>query len=208
MEVGKGLADLFGFAEIGDGVGDGVVVFEFEEWGEFVSGEFVDSDFYVLGEDEVDEDLLFVVEVDGDAGLGAGGAFLSGEGGKGVGDVGEDVEEIGFFGVDDLLHFRELVVAEAFFGEAFEEFFAGVGGAPERAELFFAGEEFGEVAEEHGHELLCGHGGAVGMPEGGDHHVLDLAFFSVGEFYFDFLTTFRWCGAGAVFAAVREGRRA
>ena len=59
MEVGEEEGDLLGLAEVGDGVLDGVVVFEFEEGREFFGVEFFDANFDVLGEDEVEEGLLF-----------------------------------------------------------------------------------------------------------------------------------------------------
>jgi hypothetical protein len=43
----------------------------------------------------------------------------------------------------------------------------------------------GELAEEGFHELLGGHRGSVGMPVGGDHHVLDGALLAIGELHFD-----------------------
>ena len=51
---------------------------------------------------------------------GAACPILAGFGRDGLGDVGEDVEEVAVFGVDDLLHFDHLVASEALAGEAFE----------------------------------------------------------------------------------------
>ncbi len=80
--------------------------------------------------------------------FGAGGALFAGKRGQGVGDVGQNVEQIALFGVDDFLHLRHLIVAETFLGQAFQEFSARVGGAPERAEFGFVFEKLGELAEE------------------------------------------------------------
>ena len=55
-------------------------------------------------------------------------------------------------------------------------------------------EEIGQFAEKEFHELLRGHGRAIGMPEGRHHHVLDGALFAVGEADFEFLA--EWGGAG------------
>src|SRR6266404_4370476 len=59
LETGEEFSDLFGLAEVGDGVGDGVVVFEAEQGGEFALVEFFDSDGDIVGEDEIEEELLF-----------------------------------------------------------------------------------------------------------------------------------------------------
>ena len=134
-----------------------------------------------------------------------GGPLLAGKSGEGIGDMGEHVEEVAFFGVDNLLHFGELVVAEALIGKAFRSFHAGVGSAPEGAEFGFVLEEIGQLAEEHFHELLRGHGRAVGMPEGGGHHVLDGAGFAVGEFDFDLLAGAVTAGSGIRCGAGRSG---
>ena len=41
LETGEDLADLFGFAEVGDGVGNAVAVFEPEERGEFFLATYI-----------------------------------------------------------------------------------------------------------------------------------------------------------------------
>ena len=48
LKACKDLADFFRLAEICHGVGQGVVVFEFEQRREFVAVQFVDADFHVL----------------------------------------------------------------------------------------------------------------------------------------------------------------
>ena len=58
LKAREDLADFFGAAEVGDGVGDEVVVFEAEQGGEFALVEFFDSDGDVMGEDEIEEELL------------------------------------------------------------------------------------------------------------------------------------------------------
>ena len=122
-----------------------------------------------------------------DCHLGAAGAFLAGERRQRVGDVGEHVEQIALLGVDDLLHLGHLLRAEALFGQALQQFCPRVRCAPEGAQFGFVLEKLGQLAEEHFHELLRGHGRAVGMPEGRHHHVLDGARLAVGEFDLDFL---------------------
>jgi len=126
---------------------------------------YFDAFFDVLGEDKGEERLLFGGEFLVDEGGGVAGAVFAGFGRDGVGDVGEDVEEIAVFGVDDLLHFEHLIAGETPAGEAFEEFGAGGGIAPEGAEFVFVLEEFRESAEQEFHELAGGHGGTVWVPE-------------------------------------------
>ena len=47
--------------------------------------------------------------------------------------MGQHVEKVALLGVDDLLHFGELVAAEAFVGEPLQELSADVGDAPDGA---------------------------------------------------------------------------
>ena len=68
-----------------------------------------------------------------DVDLGSFGAFFAGERRQRVGYVGEHVEQVAFFGVDDLLHLGQLFGAESFFGEAVQELLARVSGALQRA---------------------------------------------------------------------------
>ena len=107
-----------------------------------------------MSQDEVEEGLLLVVEFGVDVNAGVRCSDFAGDGGEGVGDVSEDVEEIAFVGVDDPLHFGELIVAEAFGGEGFQQLGSCVRGAPEGSEFGFVVEEFREFAEQHFHELL------------------------------------------------------
>ena len=53
------------------------------------------------------------------------------------------------------------------------------------AKFGFVLEELGQLAEEQFQELLGRHGRAIGMPERGGHHVLDVARLSVGQLYLD-----------------------
>ena len=156
------------------------MVFQAEQGRQFVLVQFFHADIDVVGQDEVEEVLLFAVEAGQDVGPGVVGAFLAGEGRHGIGDVGEHVEEVAVLGVDDFLHLGELRFAEALFRQSFEEFGAGIRPAPQVAQFLFVSEEVRQVPEKHFHELLRGHGRAVGMPETGAHHVLDGAFLAVG----------------------------
>ena len=90
------------------------MAFQVEELGEFGGVELVDEVADVFGEDEIEEGLEFGV-VGGEGGFGVVGALLAGEGREGEGDVGEDVVEVGFFGVDHAIDFAELFAAVTFF---------------------------------------------------------------------------------------------
>ena len=107
-----------------------------------------------MSQDEVKEGLLPVVEFGMNVNACVCGSDFAGDRREGVGDVGEDVEEVAFVGVDDALHFRELIVAEAFGGEGFEEFGSGVRGAPDGSQFGFVVEELRQFTEQHFHELL------------------------------------------------------
>jgi hypothetical protein len=65
LEPGEDFADFFGAAEVGDGDGDRVVVFYAAQGGEFALVEFFHSDGDLMGEDEIEEELLFGGELGG-----------------------------------------------------------------------------------------------------------------------------------------------
>ena len=114
-----------------------------------------------------------VIPPSGEDDLGVGGALLSRKRRECVGDVGEHIEEVALFRVDDFLHLGELRAADALIREALEQLLARVRGAPQPAEFRFVLEEIGQLAEEHLHELPHGHRRAIGMPEGRTHHRLN-----------------------------------
>jgi hypothetical protein len=80
-------ADLFGPAEIGRGVRNGVVIFEAEERRQLLLVEFLHAFFHVVREDEIEEGLLLLVEVAVDPYLGMGRAFLASQRRQRVGDM-------------------------------------------------------------------------------------------------------------------------
>ena len=82
--------------------------------------QFFDADLHIMRQHEIEEDLLLAVEVGADLDLGLRGPFLAGQRRQRVGDVRQHVEEVALFGVDDLLHLRHLIPAEAFFGQALQ----------------------------------------------------------------------------------------
>ena len=107
----------------------------------------------------------------------------------------QHVKQVAFLGVNDFLHLGQLVVAETFFGQSLQELGPRVRRTPQLRKFFFVMEKVGQLAKKHFHELLRGHRRAVGMPERGRHHVLDVAFLAVGEFHFRFVFFCRRNGA-------------
>src|SRR5471032_3038937 len=101
--------------------------------------------------------------------LGHGGTVLTGERRQGVGDMRQHVEEVALLGVDYFFHLGHLVSPEAFFGQPLHKFGACIGSAPEGTQLGFVLEELRQPSEKHFHELVCGHGCAVRVPEAGHH---------------------------------------
>jgi len=142
-------------------------VFEFEETGDTVGLEFTDTLVDVLGQDEVEERLLLVVVVGEDQVLVFDDTVLASDGSQGEGDVGENVEEIAVLGTDEFPDLGELLGGVSLFGEALEELGAGVGMAPDFAELVFVAEKVGEIPKELLEELLGGQGRPVWSPEAG-----------------------------------------
>ena len=128
LKSGESLADVG--TQVGYGVVDGVVILEAQERGQLGLVELFHPYVDVVRQDEIEEDLLLAVEVRGDLHLGLARTLFPTEGWQGVGDVGENVEEIAFLGVDDLLHLGQLVGTEAFFSEPMQQLGSGVGRAP------------------------------------------------------------------------------
>ena len=96
------------------------MVLQPQQWSEFLLVEFLHSFADVMSQHEVEESSLLFVELGIDVYPGIRCSSFASDRGEGVGDVGEDVEEVAFVGVDDALHFGQLIVAEAFGGECFE----------------------------------------------------------------------------------------
>ena len=154
LKPGEHSADVFGLAQVCDGVRQRVVILQPQQWREFLLVEFFHALAHVMSQDKVEERSLLVVEFGMDVNAGVCCSDFASDSGERVGHVGQYVEEVAFVGVDDALHFGELIVAEAFGGEGFEEFGSCVGGAPDGSQFGFVVEELRQFAEQHFHELL------------------------------------------------------
>lgn len=68
------MSDVLWLAEIGHGIGDGVVVLEMQQGHELVLIKFFHSDADIVREHDVEKDLLLAVEMRADVELGSLGA--------------------------------------------------------------------------------------------------------------------------------------
>ncbi len=73
--------------------------------------------------------------------------LLARQRGQGVGDVGEHIEEVALFRVDNFLHLGEMRAADALLRQTLQQLLARVRGAPQPAEFRFVLEEIGQLAE-------------------------------------------------------------
>ena len=89
LKTGENIADVFGAPKVGDGIGQRVVVSDTKQRIELVAVEFADAGLDIMGQHEVQKNLLLVIELQDDAGPGLVGALLAGERRQGVGDVGK-----------------------------------------------------------------------------------------------------------------------
>ena len=58
LEAAEHLADLFRPAKVGDGIGDGIVVFQAQQRTQLLHIKLFDADIDVVREDEIQESLL------------------------------------------------------------------------------------------------------------------------------------------------------
>ena len=100
-----------------------------------------------MGEYEAKEDLQICGEMLSNDDPGFCCPFFPGEWRQGIGDMGQNVEQITLFRIDDSLHFREMVSSETFFGEAFQQLSARVGTTPDGSQFFFVLEELRQLAK-------------------------------------------------------------
>ena len=184
--------DHLGLPKIRNSVSNGIVVLEPQQWRQLLLIELLHTHTHVVRKYEVEEGLLLVVEVCADLGLRLSCPILARERRNRIGHVGEYVEQVAVFGIDDLLHFGQLLMAKSTLGKPLQKLGAGVRRTPQRAQFIFVLEEFRQLAEQHFQELLRGHRGAVRVPEGRDHHVLDGAGLAVRQFYLRFFLALAW----------------
>jgi len=186
LEAGKEVADLRGLAEVGHCVLNRVVVADQQQGPQFLPAQLLNARMDVMGQDKVEEGPLLGVEVGIDIHPRPGGPGRPRQRGQRIGDVRQDIEQVALLRVYDLLHLGQLGAAETFFRKPLQQLRARIRRAPEIAQLRFALEEIGQLAEEPLHELPGGHGRAVRMPEGGRHHMPEVALLAVGELHFHF----------------------
>ena len=63
LEACEDVANLLGSAEVGNGIGNGVVIFEQERGAQFRPIQFFDANLHVMGQCESQKDPLLTVEV-------------------------------------------------------------------------------------------------------------------------------------------------
>src|SRR5262245_32501242 len=101
--------------------------------------------------------------------------------------MGENVEQVTLFGVDNLLHRGQLLPADTLFGETLQELLPGLRHTPEGTQFRLVLEKFREFSKQQFHELLRRHRCPVRVPEGRRHHVLNRALLAVSQLDLDLL---------------------
>jgi hypothetical protein len=160
LKTSEHFANLLRFAKVGHGIGNRVVVFQAQQRRQLFLVEFFYADGNVVLESTKSRKtccwLLKIVLICTAIGRAARSSRVTRF--QRISDMGEHVEQVAVFRVDNLLHLGELVVAEAFLGQVLAAAFLRVSGALQNgAQFFFVLEEVGQFAEEHFHELLRGH---------------------------------------------------
>src|ERR1039457_4865019 len=84
LKAGENVADLFRSAQVGPGVGDGVVVLQFQQGRQLSAVQLLDANLDVLRQHEPEEDPLLRGEAGAHGELGARGSFLAGQRRQGV----------------------------------------------------------------------------------------------------------------------------
>ena len=90
LEAREGSPDLIRRTQVGDGVGDGVVILEPQQGRELLLIEFLDADTDVMRQHEVEKRLLLAAELCADRDTGIGGARL------GVSEMGRTADEVDY----------------------------------------------------------------------------------------------------------------
>src|SRR5712691_9406769 len=79
LETDKDPADLLGPSKIGYGIGNGIMVFQTEQGSQFILIEFINADANVVGQNEIEENLLLAIKATADVNLGLGSSLLAGQ---------------------------------------------------------------------------------------------------------------------------------
>jgi len=94
LKAGEDVADFVGLAEVGHGVGNRVVLLEPEQGCQFLLVELLHADGDVVGEDKIEEHMLFGAETGVDIDPRVGRANLTTERGHGVGHMRQNIEQV------------------------------------------------------------------------------------------------------------------
>ena len=112
LEADEGGADLVGVAELRRALADGAV-FQFQQRAQLGAIEFADAFLHILRQHEIDEGAKLAVMVGEDAVPPPGDPFPPRDGRQGEGDIGQNVEQVAPFGVDELADAGQLRLAIA-----------------------------------------------------------------------------------------------
>ena len=112
LKSGEDVSDFFRPAQVGHGVGYGIVALQLQQRSQFFLIEFLNTDLDVLRKHKIEEDLLYGVEACSDLSFCVRGPLRAGECGQGGGDVGQHIDWVTLFRVDSLLPFHQLIPAE------------------------------------------------------------------------------------------------
>ena len=82
LEAGEEHADIFWAAEIGDGIGDGVLIFEAQQRRELLRIQLLDAHRHIMREDKIQKGLLLGGKLLCDQNLGVCGAHIARERGR------------------------------------------------------------------------------------------------------------------------------
>ena len=165
-------------------VGDGVV-FQAQQRRQFLLIQFIHPLAHVLGEHEIDKTALLVINIMRQCVPGVIGARRARQRRPRPGHVGEHIEQIAVFGLDEFLHLRQRLAAEALLGQSIQQCLTRRRIAPEFTQVRFVAEEVRQHPEQALKELCGGHWLAVRAPERRRDHALDLSFLAIRQLHPD-----------------------
>src|SRR6185503_1054539 len=103
---------------------------------------------------------------------------------EGIRNMGEHIKQITLLRINDLLHLGHLLFTKSLFGQPLQKLSTRLRDTPQRAQFILVLKEFRQLSKEDFEKLLRRHWGTVWMPKRSCNHMLDRAFFAVGEFNF------------------------